>query len=103
MNKAEVKSKLRGHDIVFEDDEWLYVDTKTPTVNNERDCGFCGKSDTSDGHDGGLGELPDVMNACCGHGVVDEAYIQYWDESCIRGEEALEKMGIDADDSVVKF
>ena len=29
------------------------------------------------------------MNACCGHGVQKEAYIQYFDESCIRGNEAI--------------
>ncbi len=81
--------KLRGHDIIFINNQWLYKDTQTPTVGNERDCGHCGKSNTKEGHDACLGVLPKVMNACCGHGVIKDAYIQYWDNSIVRAEEAL--------------
>jgi hypothetical protein len=28
------------------------------------------------------------MNACCGHGDIDDAYVQFWDLSIIRGEDA---------------
>ena len=88
------ESRLRGHEIVFENDAWLYKDTKEPTVNNERACGECGKCNTIEGHDGCLGELPNVMNACCGHGIIDDAYIQNWDTNCLRGTEALTKIEI---------
>ena len=77
-------SKLRGHNIVVINDQWFYEDTQTPTVGCERDCGYCGKSNTTEGHDGCLGILPNVMNACCGHGMAAEAYIQYWDKDLRR-------------------
>lgn len=87
-----MKSKLRGHPIVHVDEGWLYVDTMTPTAGNERSCGHCEKSNTEEGHDGCLGTLPNVKNACCGHGVINEAYIQYWDNNCIRGGEAIQEI-----------
>lgn len=90
----KITSKLRGHEIIFKNDEWLYADTMTPTVGNERDCGHCGKSNTKDGHDGCIGKLPNTMNACCGHGAKNEAYIQDLNGNCIRGSEALEKISI---------
>ena len=85
-----IKSKHRGHNIVFIDDEWVYEDTRTPTVDNERHCGHCKKPKTEEGYDSCLGTLPNVMNACCGHGQDDEAYIQYPDGSDIRGKDAID-------------
>ena len=70
-------SKLRGHPIIYVNDEWLYEDTMTPTVDNKRPCGHCGRPNTKEGHDGCLGTIPNAINACCGHGVNDEAYIQW--------------------------
>jgi len=29
------------------------------------------------------------MNACCGHGQTNEAYVQFWDRLCIRGSDGL--------------
>lgn len=54
-------------------------------------CQHCGLLPTPEGHDGCLGTLDKsvVMNACCGHGDISQAYIQYWDSSCIRGEDAV--------------
>jgi hypothetical protein len=46
---------------------------------------------TPEGHDGCIGRLPDVMNACCGHGE-SAAYIQYMDKSIIRGLSAIKRM-----------
>lgn len=41
-------------------------------------CLECGLHRTKQGHDGCLGTLPgDVMNACCGHGNIPDAYIQF--------------------------
>ena len=55
-----------------------------------KNCGHCGKDRTPEGHDGCLGTLPGVMNACCGHGGNAEgAYIQYWDGSCLRDDAAM--------------
>lgn len=63
-------------------------------------CAHCGKLpilDNTEGnehevYDGCLGKLTgDVMNACCGHGDTSLAYIQKWDGSCIRGDEAIVK------------
>ena len=53
-------------------------------------CAKCNLPPTKEGHDGCLGtlDISIVMNACCGHGNPEYAYIQYWDSSCIRGDEA---------------
>lgn len=54
-------------------------------------CAKCGLLPTPEGHDGCLGTLPEevVMNACCGHGSDSMAYVQFWDGSDVRGEEAI--------------
>ena len=53
-------------------------------------CEECGLKRTPEGHDACLGELPGVMNACCGHGGRGEGiYVQFWDGSCVRGEDAI--------------
>ena len=87
-----VSSKLRGHDIESVNDIWVYSDTKEPTALHykERECGNCGKIRTKEGHDDCIGTLAGVINACCGHGVVSEAYVQFFDGSCIRGESAMQ-------------
>jgi len=36
-----------------------------------------------------LGELKGFMNACCGHGIAREAYIQFLDGFSIHGEDAV--------------
>jgi len=55
-------------------------------------CSHCNKEPTKEGYDGCIGELPvkEVMNACCGHGRDDMAYIQFWDKPRIAGLEAIE-------------
>lgn len=83
------KSYFRGHPIVFVGGVWRYADTKEPTVGNERQCGHCEKENTKEGHDGCLGILPNVMNACCGHGNVDEAYVQFDKNKRISGSAAV--------------
>lgn len=83
---------LRGHEIVSADGAWYFADTGEPTAPTwtARPCGYCNKPDTPEGHDGCLGTLPEVMNACCGHGVVSEAYVQFDDGKIIRGEKAAQ-------------
>lgn len=80
--------RLRGHQIYDDGDQWRYVTDEVPTAGNRRNCAECNKSDTIDGHDACLGTLPGVSNACCGHGEVDMAYIQWSDGSCTRGFDA---------------
>lgn len=80
--------KLRGYDIELLNGQWVFSDTKESTVKTwkNRPCGHCGLHNTPEGHDGCLGTLPNVMNACCGHGNTNESYIQYRDGSIVRGE-----------------
>ncbi len=54
-------------------------------------CTHCNKLPTKEGHDGCIGTLPkkEVMNACCGHGNDNQAYVQFWDKPRISGEEAI--------------
>lgn len=65
----------------------------TPDMAGSGQRGICGKCKlppTPEGHDGCLGTLQgDVMNACCGHGNDNQAYIQYWDRSDVRGADAI--------------
>lgn len=75
-----MSDKWRGHKIHLDDrlEEWLYSEDGQPVKDSpQRPCGYCGLANTPEGHDGCLGTLPDVMNACCGHGSDDEAYIQF--------------------------
>ena len=70
-----------------EDGEWYFSDTNAPTVTTwkRRPCGSCGMANTPEGCDGCIGRLPGVMNACCGHGEPETAYIQFTNGSIIRG------------------
>lgn len=83
-------SKLRGHHIIFVGGQWLYADNKQHTIGNERPCGYCGKENTREGHDSCLGILPGIMNACCGHGDADEAYVQFGKNKTIRVGDAVD-------------
>lgn len=38
-----------------------------------------------EGHDWCIGTIPGAINACCGHGNLSEAYIQFEDNSEITG------------------
>ena len=79
----------RGHEIVFVNDNWIYSDTKENVRDNrDRSCGNCGKPITIEGHDGCLGNLPSVINACCGHGEIKNAYICFANGKRIKGIEA---------------
>ncbi|MCO7246415.1 hypothetical protein [Halomonas sp. Mc5H-6] len=84
---------LRGHPIEWDilATQWIYTDTRQPTASTweERPCGHCGDHCTPEGHDPCLGTLPGVMNACCGHGEANAAYVQFGDRTTVRGQEAL--------------
>jgi hypothetical protein len=81
---------LRGYEIEQIDGEWRFVDTGQPTATTweSRPCGACHRK--IDEHDPCLGLLPGVMNACCGHGLEADAYIQFPDGRIVTGAAALE-------------
>lgn len=81
---------------------WRYSDTgEAVRANPSRTCGHCHRPDTPEGHDGCLGTLPGVRNACCGHGDDEAAYVQYDDGREFRGVEAAARF--DAELGVVVF
>jgi hypothetical protein len=53
-------------------------------------CGHCGIKRTPEGHDGCIGTLPNIMNACCGHGENKAAYVQFLGKERLEGKEALD-------------
>lgn len=59
---------------VYYDNGWRYTDNGMKVT--ERPCKKCGKYATEEGHDSCLGKLPNVLSACCGHGVKNP-YIYY--------------------------
>lgn len=84
-------STFRGHEIYKgEDGEWFFSDTneRVDSAWAKRPCGYCLLPNTPEGHDGCLGTLPGVMNACCGHGELRGTYVQFPDGSSIYGLEA---------------
>ena len=84
---------LRGHKIeTIEDGTTIYSDTKEPTATAFplRPCGICNKHFTPEGHDPCLGTLIGVKNACCGHGEISGAYIQFWNNDRVAGKAAIE-------------
>jgi len=59
---------------------WVYCDTGIAVAEcPDRVCGHCRLPNQPDGHDACLGNIPGVMNACCGHGDPDMAYCQLSD------------------------
>ena len=85
------RDKWRGYDCYVINEIWYYCDDLSETARGHREaCGYCGLKDTIEGHDGCIGTLEGVRNACCGHGIAKDAYVQFPDSSDIRGKEALE-------------
>jgi len=90
----------RGHETEIRDDGkeyfcdtgklWAWEKGALGPHPPRRPCGHCGLHDTPEGHDGCLGTLPDpdIMNACCGHGTRDWAYVQFWNSPRLGGEDA---------------
>lgn len=66
-------------------------------------CGYCKKSRTKDGHDGCIGELRGVKNACCGHGDHESAYVQFDHDDYNSDPNKLTISGIEAIDYIACF
>jgi len=100
----------RGHKLVQIDDprqrhrpeyheDWRYADDGQPAPGNAmvlgtpRPCPSCHQAAPAADPDPCLGWLPGVRNACCGHGVTEDAhlsdaYVQFLNGRTLRGEEA---------------
>lgn len=87
-----VTGLLRGHPIFFKDNKWFYTDSNTLTIDKERPCSHCGLENSKEGHDRCLGRLHEIMNACCGHGCVEGAYLQYRNGKIITGVQAVKEI-----------
>jgi len=87
--------KHRGHPMHRrQDGTWVYTDTsQLVSENPDRACGQCGRSNTAEGHDGCLGALPSVANACCGHGDERGAYVVFDGGERLGGAEAVAHFG----------
>jgi len=59
---------LRGHRIIYIDNQWVYADTKE-LANYDRPCSRCGRMPTKEGYDACIKEIPGAIGACCGHGI----------------------------------
>lgn len=58
-------------------------------------CLTCNKKGVVEGnevYDPCIGKLPNIINACCGHGHIKSAYIQFKDKTRIAGQHAINKM-----------
>ncbi len=86
-----VRGKFLGHAIYYDErcSQWLFGNgVPVSEAWKDRSCGHCGLPNTPQGHDGCLGILPGVMNACCGHGEIREAYVQFSNGTIIRKQAA---------------
>lgn len=70
-----VKSYSRGHEIYFKNNKWYYSDNNEE-YKDDRPCKKCNCYPTKEGYDSCLGYIPNVIYACCGHGV-NKGYIKY--------------------------
>lgn len=100
-----IGSDWRGHAIVrrgfrkvdrgdgtftVEGGAWYFADNGEPVEGSNRPCGKCDKPNTPEGYDACFGKLNGVMNACCGHGDAELAYLQFAPNVSIRGQAALD-------------
>lgn len=81
------KAYKRGWPIIFYDNKWIYADSGE-SIKIERPCIRCGKMPTLEGHDACLGTIPNVIAACCGHGV-EKPYTIYKEKNKRRNQMKL--------------
>ncbi len=87
------RSHHRGHPIYLDEASqlWRYEDGDAAVRDcwKTKDCGRCEKPFTEAGHDPCIANLPGVRNACCGHGVDADAYVEFDDWRRKTGDEAV--------------
>jgi hypothetical protein len=72
-------------------DNYRFMDTGGSICEEDRPCPKCHQHRTAEGHDPCIANLPDVQNACCGHGRVGDAYVMFTTgENGLRGQQALD-------------
>lgn len=88
-------ARFRGYPIESRGLNWVFPDIGLPVADTWefRPCGYCGRENTDLGHDGCLGTIPGILNACCGHGVIEEAFVQFSDGFTVEGVKALQLVG----------
>ena len=89
------RSYFRGHSIVWDNEKWVYEDTGEPAgfdgvIRPCKKCGLIFEGSNIGDPDPCLGDLPGVDNACCGHGVPDQAYIRFTNGVVIKGFTKIE-------------
>lgn len=86
-------NKHRGHAIYFDEKykKWRYEADDLPVESfwQGKPCGHCNEHNTPEGHDPCLGTIPNVTNACCGHGEELEAYAILSNGRRVAGAEAV--------------
>ena len=85
------KAYFRGHPTFWDEEskEWRFVDNNNIVWKeyDTRPCKKCGrvfKGSNNGDPDPCLGDLPGVDNACCGHGVKEQAYIRFTNGVVVR-------------------
>ena len=76
------RSHFRGHPTIWINNAWVYEDTGERAgfdfvVRPCKKCGCIFEGSNIGDPDPCLGNLPGVDNACCGHGITDQAYIRF--------------------------
>lgn len=91
MSIMKRKNEFKGHEIKLVNNEWFFINSSKSVKDNWRkiSCGVCGEKSTKEGHDNCIGTLPGVVNACCGHGQTDEAYVMFSNGFILRSNSAL--------------
>lgn len=70
---------------------WVWSDNEEPIKDNPRPCKKC-RIMIADGEaDPCLGVLPGVVNACCGHGVREQAYVMFENGQVVRGFKTIQR------------
>lgn len=77
------RQQMRGHEIYFDyvKEDWLYSDDNS-SIDIERPCTRCNHLPLKSGEDfclRGLSDCEGIINACCGHGNDEDAYIMLED------------------------
>ena len=88
MSNTYSTSFYYGHPIHWDEsaDGWRYDDTDE-LINDveKRPCPKCNELPTEDGHDPCIDNIPNIVSACCGHGVED-GYILFDEDFILRGK-----------------
>ena len=89
------RSYFRGHSTIWKNNKWVYEDNGDDAGFNGivRSCKKCGavfQGSNVGEPDPCLGNLPGVDNACCGHGVPEQAYIRFTNGVVIKGFDKIE-------------